>query len=158
MKLFGFCSLLCLIHLSVTQQPDTTENVILDRVISNDFETGSISPFTGTGWNIQSSETSSTIPNSPTGNKLLLADPEGSAVLRSPVFTALPGGELEFTFWMQSPEQHLQVFWSESTKTETLLIDAESSPLEKWQKVSVQFPFNAPTNISVCKSILCGLK
>ena len=129
----------------------------LDRVISNHFETGSISPFSGTAWNIQSSETSSTIPKPPTGNKFLLADPEGSAVLRSPVFTALPGDQLEFTFWMQSPEEHLRVFWSESTN-ETLLIDAKSSPLEKWQKVSVQFPFKAAKNISVCKSILCRLK
>ena len=55
MKLFGVCSLLCLVHLSVTQLV-ATENVILDRVISNDFETGSNSPFSGTAWNIQSSK------------------------------------------------------------------------------------------------------
>jgi len=144
--------------------------------ISTDFEEGSMSPWntSGRSWNIQSFHLSS-VAKPPSGDKYLVAGrnlevDSGTADLQSPVFTALPGHFFQFSCWMQSKQNNLQVLFSFfhsisfilirysnqlillQDETEDILFESQSASLSSdWRAVSIHLPVKVPTNVSVCK-------
>jgi len=78
----------------------------------------------------------------------------GLAILKSPIFTALPGDQVNFTFWIRSRHplgNSLQLYAAQGNN-ETLLIDVSqfsTSSNFEWRVSSVALPVTEPTDISL---------
>jgi hypothetical protein len=87
-------------------------------LVTNDFESGTMSPWfdqspAKVNWRVEDfsspAEVNSPAPAPATGTKYLRATrnsnlTSGLAVLQSPVFTALPGDKVRFSFWIRSQQ------------------------------------------------------
>jgi hypothetical protein len=113
------CFLLSLSGLAtvdVSADPVKIDPWLARSFVSNDFEGGTMSPWfdqspARVNWKIEQltspAEVDSPAPRPPNGTQFLRATrnadlASGLAVLRSPVFTALPGDKVRFTFWIRS--------------------------------------------------------
>ena len=114
-----FCFLLSLLGLATFKVSANSMKIDpwLARIfVSNDFESGTMSPWfdqspARVNWRVEQltspTEVDSPAPRPPNGTQFLRATrnadlASGLAVLRSPVFTALPGDKVRFAFWIRS--------------------------------------------------------
>ena len=109
-------SLLGLATVRVSADPVKIDPWLARIFVSNDFESGTMSPWfdqspARVNWRVEQltspTEVDSPAPRPPNGTQFLRATrnadlASGLAVLRSPVFTALPGDKVRFAFWIRS--------------------------------------------------------
>ena len=194
-----FCLLASLIAYSkplkvVDRSSENIDPISARYLLTSDFESGSLSPWFDQSpgqvqWKIESYETpfetNSPVPQPLNGSKYLRAVrnvnlQSGTAIFSSPVFTALPGDQISFSFWIRSRRlqtnalevnSFILTFVSESIwwtfnslfeqlvsvqgNTETSLIDLSqySSPSNsEWRTINaISLPVTEPTDISVIK-------
>ena len=129
----------------------------------NDFESGAMSPWfdesaADAKWYLESFDApfdpSVPVPQPGAGSKYLRVQrppgTSGQAALRSELFTAQPGDELRFSFWIRSQilqTNNLEVYWQNGTRLERILSLVQySTPTNfEWREASVVLPVTAPT-------------
>jgi len=116
-----FSSVLGLVGLLIVQVsagPLMIGPQLAQMLVTNDFESGTTSPWfdqspAKVNWRVEDfyspAEVNSPAPAPAAGRKYLRATrnsnlTSGLAVLQSPVFTALPGDKVRFSFWIRSQQ------------------------------------------------------
>ena len=98
----------------VDRSPKQLDPLLARFLLSSDFESGSMSPWfdqspSSVNWRIDRSNPIliPTVPQPANGVTFLSLtrnanNDAGLAILKSPIFTALPGDQVNFTFWIRS--------------------------------------------------------
>lgn len=101
---------------AVERSPEKIDALSARYLVSSDFESGTMSPWFDqspgqVNWQVENFdspfETNSPTPQPLNGTKYLRAVrnanlQSGTAILSSPLFTALPGDQISFSFWIRS--------------------------------------------------------
>jgi len=150
----------------VDRSPKQLDALLARFLLSSDFESGSMSPWfdqspSSVNWRVERSNPIliRTVPQPANGVTFLnltrnANNDAGLAILKSPIFTALPGDQVNFTFWIRSRHplgNSLQLYAAQGNN-ETLLIDVSqfsTSSNFEWRVSSVALPVTEPTDISL---------
>ena len=107
-----------LLIVQVSADPVRIDPRLARMLVTSDFESGTMSPWfdqspAKVNWRVEHfnspAEVNSPAPAPASGTKYLRATrnsnlTSGLAVLQSPVFTALPGDKVQFSFWIRSQQ------------------------------------------------------
>jgi len=146
------------------------------NLLDRDFESGSMSPWYDESpayvtWRVEDvttpSEADYPAPRPLNGTKYARATrnanlQSGLAVLRSPLFTAMPGDTVTFDFWIRSkrPEGNtLELVWlvgRDEVSLTTVSKYSTSSNME-WRTITTEIPVNAPTEGVLIFYGYCGI-
>ena len=135
----------------VNQSPNDLDPYSTREILSSDFESGSMSPWydlstSSVNWQIErldsSTETNSAAPQPASGETYLRLTRNanldlGLAILNSAVFIALPGDQVNFTFWIRSRQplgNSLQVISMRKSKSS---LAVSSFPFEFISRLTV---------------------
>ncbi|KAI9562416.1 hypothetical protein GHT06_013386 [Daphnia sinensis] len=148
---------------------------LVRTLLDNNFESGTLNPWYDespgyVNWRVENlaspSEANSTAPKPTTGTQYVRATrnadlASGLAVLRSPTFTASPGDQVSFDFWIRSkrPEgNNLELVWVVDRTEQQLVSLSQFSTLSnyEWRTESVVIPVNVPTDGELVFYGYCG--